>query len=310
MPISPAWNRETLVLLGVMVITLGLVALLTHGVRPVARFTLSALASLAVGCGIGVFLLPTANLSGTIFVLAGAAAATQLPWRAAGRRLVRQLRCPQRRWAAVVVGAICFTVAATCLQEDAEEIYDPASVDVRSIREHLRKVDQAAPLTDAGREIPLWTLPEGKVPDLAAMEAPILRDFMVIPRAIRTAPADGQCNCHGWVFTGGRFWISPEGVELILADNGYGPIEVPGAGDLVVYRDRAGQISHTGLVRGSSADGRVLVESKWGALGRFVHVAEEQPFPGSASYLRTIRGGHAIRGLDLSPSPARVLGGG
>ena len=32
---------------------------------------------------------------------------------------------------------------------------------------------------------------------------------------------DALSNCHGWVFTGGRYWIPIESVDTILNDNGY-----------------------------------------------------------------------------------------
>ena len=42
----------------------------------------------------------------------------------------------------------------------------------------------------------------------------------------RVAPVDPACNCHGWVFTGGRFWVSGEDVPRILEDNGYRRVSV------------------------------------------------------------------------------------
>ena len=38
---------------------------------------------------------------------------------------------------------------------------------------------------------------------------------------IRTDEADVRYNCHGFVFTGGRYWIRGGYVEHILKDNGY-----------------------------------------------------------------------------------------
>src|SRR5205807_1160464 len=82
------------------------------------------------------------------------------------------------------------------------------------------------------------------------------------------APPDATSNCHGWVFTGGRYWVKGGAVEDILRDNGYRTVEDPRPGDLVVYRDDQGAVSHTGVVSSVGADGLVLVESKWSWLGR------------------------------------------
>jgi len=50
-------------------------------------------------------------------------------------------------------------------------------------------------------------------------------------------------------------------VVQILRDNGYRVTLSPRAEDLVVYRNEAGEIVHTGIVSGVLDDGTVLVES-------------------------------------------------
>jgi hypothetical protein len=103
-------------------------------------------------------------------------------------------------------------------------------------------------------------------------------------------------NCHGWVFTGGRYWVRGVTVEGILADNGYRKVATPRAGDLAVYRDSAGAILHTGLVRATLPDRPVLVESKWGAIGAFIHPVDVHPYDGSTcTYHRSPRDGHRLR---------------
>ena len=64
----------------------------------------------------------------------------------------------------------------------------------------------------------------------------------------------------------------------ILADNGYVVVDEPREGDIVIYRDGLGQVQHTGLVRFVGTDGLVLVESKWGSLGIYLHTPKEQPY--------------------------------
>src|SRR5262249_59637069 len=87
-------------------------------------------------------------------------------------------------------------------------------------------------------------------------------------------------------------------VPQILADNGYRPVTTPRAGDLVVFRDGQGEVVHSGVVCGASEDGTVLIESKWGRLGRFVHTASQHCYPETkVTYYHTPRGGHLLRGV-------------
>ncbi len=151
--------------------------------------------------------------------------------------------------------------------------------------------------TDAGRLVALYrsALPEddGK---LRALEGAVLRLCSLTERVIRRAPPGEASNCHGWVFTGGRYWVRGPDVELILKDNGYTPVARPRPGDLIVYHD-ATRVIHTGLVRTADADGLILIESKWGKGGRFLHAPEDQPYAGEMTYYRTNRPGHLLRGL-------------
>ena len=65
----------------------------------------------------------------------------------------------------------------------------------------------------------------------------------------------------------------------------------------MVYRDEQNEIVHTGLVRMAFDDGRVLVESKWGLGGRYLHLANDEPSLKSFAFYR--RSGVA-RSLDNS----------
>jgi hypothetical protein len=73
---------------------------------------------------------------------------------------------------------------------------------------------------------------------------------------------------------------------MILADNGYRQVKSPQPGDVIVYRDLTRQIVHTGLVRMALEDGLVLVESKWGISGRYIHKPEGQFYSQSYEYYR------------------------
>jgi len=106
--------------------------------------------------------------------------------------------------------------------------------------------------------------------------------------------ADKEANCHGWVFTGGKFLVRGESVERILDDNGYRIVREPAAGDVIIYRSLAGNILHTALVQAVLNDGTVLAESKWGIDQRFIHLPEHQPYSNDFTYYRTHRRDHRI----------------
>ena len=120
-------------------------------------------------------------------------------------------------------------------------------------------------------------------------------------RVIRTAPSSLECNCHGWVFTAGQHWLKGEDVPLVLADNGYAKTVEPREGDVAIYYDPAGVVAHTALVRFVAADGAILLESKWGQCGRFIHGPKDQLYGPEPVYYHSPRRGHVIRGLDRVP---------
>jgi hypothetical protein len=93
----------------------------------------------------------------------------------------------------------------------------------------------------------------------------------------------------------------------LLEHNAYSIVTLPRVGDVVVYRDPTNdQVVHTGLVRVAGADGLVLVESKWGWMGRYLHAPLDQPYGGEYVFYRSSRpGGHQLRGL--RPALARMM---
>jgi hypothetical protein len=114
------------------------------------------------------------------------------------------------------------------------------------------------------------------------------------PLIIQAAPSH-DCNCHGWVFAGGKHFLRGSAVELILRDNDYQMTCEPSAHDIVIYRSNRGEILHTGLVRTVLDDGVVLVESKWGADGRYLHLPENQPYSQNFEYYHSDRFDHTIK---------------
>lgn len=153
---------------------------------------------------------------------------------------------------------------------------------------------QAAVRTDAGTEIRIVITPPEETSD-AAGEVAMLERFQLRHRVIRTAPADASYSCHGWVFTAVPCHLSGGDVEVILRENGYREVAAPRAGDLVVYRDAGGAVAHTGVVRVAGPDGLVLVESKWGARGRYLHRPEGCCYGGRIAYYRGKRADHRLK---------------
>jgi hypothetical protein len=113
-------------------------------------------------------------------------------------------------------------------------------------------------------------------------------------RLIRTAPPSFDTNCHGWVFCDGRFCVEDADVDRILRDNDYRIVSQPQAGDLIVYRAFSDMVIHTGIVR-LVQDDRVLVESKWGCLGRYLHEPADQLYGDRWTFYRTSRPSHLLQ---------------
>jgi len=155
--------------------------------------------------------------------------------------------------------------------------------------------------TDHGQTIPLFTRPTDELPADAVVLAEHGLTAPHTESLIRTGPPDASYNCHGWVFADGHYWVRNEAVDSILTDNDYQVVATPRVGDIVVYRDQAGHVTHTGLVRLAATE-RPIVESKWGHAGRFLHSVGEQPYGESWAFYRSSRKGHLVR-IGDSPLP-------
>jgi hypothetical protein len=102
-----------------------------------------------------------------------------------------------------------------------------------------------------------------------------------------------ECNCHGWIFTSGKFLIQDAHVLTILADNRYMAVDDAQAGDLAIYlKDELA--THSGFVRQRHTGGPILVESKWGPFGVFTHAPTGHPFAGVCRFYRSPRCGHSL----------------
>jgi hypothetical protein len=149
--------------------------------------------------------------------------------------------------------------------------------------------------TDEGRPLPLWTLGTTDDDVAAIMSGPEENTSRQLPmKILRTAPPSIETNCHGWVFCDGRYCIHNQNVEQILQENGYEIVANPQPDDVIIYRDDQGGIIHSGLVR-TVYDDTVLIESKWGILGRYLHAPTDQTYSTHWNFYRSARSGHSVR---------------
>jgi cell wall-associated NlpC family hydrolase len=132
--------------------------------------------------------------------------------------------------------------------------------------------------------------------DIDIPESRLLRERGYEENIFRRAAATDQSNCHGWVFTGGQYWLNGESVEQILADNNYTEVTDPRPGDVVIYRNERG-ISHTGIVRYVAKGQIPLVESKWAWMGVFLHPVDKSPYDKDYTFYRSPRNGHVVAGI-------------
>jgi hypothetical protein len=159
--------------------------------------------------------------------------------------------------------------------------------------------------TDRGTVVTLYHVAAPAISDADARDQAREIAFGFPAAVITAAPA--LHNCHGWVFTGGRYWVSQNDVPTILRDNGYREAADPLPDDVVIYHLVDGSIVHSGIVR-STGGGRVEVESKWGYMHRILHEVAAQPFARRWAYYRSDRAGNVIHfgeseaGVDTSPS--------
>jgi hypothetical protein len=156
----------------------------------------------------------------------------------------------------------------------------------------FHSIDGLVAVTDLGQPLPLIAYDDEE--SLGEVERQYLGAKSFEHQIIRIAGPSTACNCHGWVYTGGRFAIQSRYIDDLLSDNGYVVVEQPQPDDLVIYRGPAGTVEHTGLVRLAGKDGLVLVESKWGPLGVYLHPVDSQPYGTSRGFYRSPRAGHLV----------------
>lgn len=226
-------------------------------------------------------LIPLAALGlGLVFVATHLGVSLLLAWK-------RRLALEPAAWLAVAL-----TLAASAWSshrhsaahlniEKVKATYFAGSAEIEPVRAWVA-------VTDCGREVPLHR-------------------FELAPGVASADAVSSPANCHGWVFGSGQYFLDCNEVEQILTDNGYQPSQSPQAGDIIVYRNSSGGITHTGVVKSTSLVG-AMIESKWGVRGRFIHPPAEQPYGSRYTYYRSARQGHAlvIRPAGLASAYGRI----
>ncbi len=159
--------------------------------------------------------------------------------------------------------------------------------------------------TDSSRKIHVVgsTNDDGSLAPTAPFQNRCLLAPAPIDQLSQLAPGSPTYNCHGWIFSDGAYWINDDQVEAILTDNGYIRTETVHANDLVIYRDEQGVISHSAVVRLATKYG-VVVESKWGTQGRYLHFETE--YPGTRTYYHSQRVGHLLHTQPPGPATEQV----
>ena len=246
-----------------------------------------------VAAVIGLALVPVLLLGSRRLVEFGVATA-----RAVQRPAVRWGLLAAAGLAVIAVGGVRYTV----LDNRAVE-REMAALEELSRLPEVEVIELASAKTDRGSEVVMKRPPvlRGRA-DLDSPEDRMMRSMGYDQHVIRREPATDHSNCHGWVFTGGLYWVGGDSVQKILDDNGYAPTKTPRAGDLVVYRNVNG-VTHTGVVRYTTKGQPVMIESKWSWMGVFLHPVDKSAYGHDFTYYRSPRDSHVLAGLPR-PQPA------
>lgn len=204
---------------------------------------------------------------------------------------------PVVRCALLTAAGIGLTVGSVVVCERADRAAtDEAMGDLELFESRVQSVpiEGESVYTDRGSRIPLRQPANPRGNDhLFALEDRYLLSARLKEEVIRHGQPDERTNCHGWVFAEGKFLVASEDVNLILRDNQYVEASQPQPGDLVVYRAN-GAITHSAIVRYVTDGQPVLVQSKWGALGVFLHPISQSPYGTGFTFYRSPRRGHLL----------------
>ena len=290
----------------------GLLGLFTNpGASSIRRLSFVAAAIILIGLGsASMFASSLAPVGPPMLALGGILLIFQFVQsdRIGGAIASYSSRLRQSRWQWAALAAGCPAIAGLMLlQGHAPEALPVEPMGPRpSIVEipPLRMLPANSAQTDNGHDVTLWAaiLPNRPEEDLSAAETYELNKDGVYAEVIRTAPPDRSYNCHGWIFTGNRCFIPDWTVDSIIEENGYKPVERPVVGDLVVYRNDQGAAFHSAIVRAVGEDGQIILESKWGWMGRYLHRPDKTPYGQKWQYYHSARHGHHLQ-TELNSTP-------
>jgi hypothetical protein len=281
---------------------LGLIRLLC----PRSRWgTVAVLASGAAAGAFAAAALLAVQPAGVWFppaVLLGLCVLLGLPCRqfiaALGAQAQRPFHSPFVQAACLLVGCPALALWAVFKEPAGASGIEAVLRENPPLERQLVEIGPSPLATDKGQPVCVARRVAGPEQDRArqTVQGRLLHREDMLAKLIALPGTSAECNCHGWVFTGGLYWLRGEAVEGVLADNGYRQVAAPQLSDLAVYRDPSGTIMHSGVVRATTPDGLVLVESKWGEMGAFIHPVDVHPYEGSSyAYHRSPRDGHRLR---------------
>lgn len=192
------------------------------------------------------------------------------------------------------------------LDEWSKAVESSTSPVLAEVQDEVRApvaADGVYAVTDAGQRLELEILQSDAAgqSDAGGQSAEKRVPRPYLSRVIIDSSTDSPSNCHGWVFTKGKYMIRGRYVDTILRDNQYQIVTDPQPGDLIIYRDHSGMPVHTGIVKAVGAEGFVLIESKWGSLDTYLHLPDDQVYSKGYAYYRSPRDGHELKEV-TSPS--------
>lgn len=103
---------------------------------------------------------------------------------------------------------------------------------------------------------------------------------------IQTGAADSSAVCHDFTFFESFGIVHNSDIEGVLRQYGFERTESPQIDDVIIYHDSSGIVVHSGIVKAVGKNNFVLIESKWGAQGRFLHEAKVHGIHHQLTYYR------------------------
>ena len=215
-------------------------------------------------------------------------------------------------WALFMVGSLALGLRESISEADD----DPDGLEAVSLLERTYATAQPPTLeaiapsiarTDKGREIKLYkhanpeTLPDDA--EIMKRQKKLLASMALSEHVIALGLSTQGTNCFGVVFAGGRYWLKGEDVPAILQDNNYYKVRRPLPNDVAIYYRADGSVEHAGTVRFSEPKGLIIVSSKWGRFGRFLHRHDLTLYTDvNCTFYRSERKGHALTGINYTPA--------